>query len=189
MALPHLTNIEDSNQNNFIIFNNETTHINKYDRPYNRELKFIEKEALYTIGRYLDYLKKQDVYDNTRIIIVSDHGHWGQKSKYLDTPYLKYNPLLMVKDFNQSKDLAINYDFMTNADMPSIATKTIIPNPINPYTGKSLLTTIDKSEVKILAGYIGPEIQKANLYTPRIKGYGYHTVRKNIFNKENWDLR
>ena len=32
--------------------------------------------AILKIGAWLEYLKEQGVYDNTRIIIVSDHGKW-----------------------------------------------------------------------------------------------------------------
>ena len=187
VSLKYATDIENSNENYFVIFNSTVTHINKYDKPYSKELKYIDKETFYEIAEYFDILRKNNAFDNTRIIIVSDHGHWGQESRYLDDLYLKYNPLLLFKDFNSKSDLNFDFEFMTNADAPILAVKDIIQNPINPYTGKSLLQSVDKSEVKILSGWIGPQIQKANKYTPRIWGESYYRVHDNIFEKNNWN--
>lgn len=50
---------------------------------------------------------------------------------------LSYNPLFLVKDFNDNKEMiSISYEFMTNADVATIATKGLIENPTNPFTGK-----------------------------------------------------
>ena len=46
-----------------------------------------------------------------------------------------YYPLLMIKDFN-AKEFSTSEEFMTNADVPTYAVKDVIPNPINPFTGK-----------------------------------------------------
>ena len=60
------------------------------------------------LSEWFDYLKENDVYDNTRIILVADHGisSFGvNNSDYSDlkldedTNVFSYNPLLMVKDF------------------------------------------------------------------------------------------
>lgn len=99
--------------------------------------------ALVEVGKWLDYLKKNGVYDNTRIIIVADHGRPlhqlpgfelddGSNDLY-DTEF--YYPLLMIKDFN-AKEFSTSEEFMTNADVPTYAVKDVIPNPINPFTGK-----------------------------------------------------
>ena len=45
-----------------------------------------------------------------------------------------YYPLLLVKDFG-SKEFVVSNEFMTNADVLTIATKNVINNPINPFTG------------------------------------------------------
>lgn len=96
------------------------------------------------LGKWFDYLKENGVYDNTRIILVSDHGHGMQQmdeyllrlegdDEYSDLEY--YMPLLMVKDFDAS-GFSVDESFMTNADTPSIAFKDIVDNPINPFTGQ-----------------------------------------------------
>ena len=60
--------------------------------------------SLREIGYWMEYLKAKDVYDNTRIIIVSDHGkELGQFASLKINSELDiqaYSPLLLVKDFN-----------------------------------------------------------------------------------------
>lgn len=98
--------------------------------------------AYMKIGQWFDYLKENDVWDNTRIIIVADHGYnvahldsLVNKDLDIDAEYL--NPVLMVKDFDCS-GFTISYDFMTNADVPTIATAGVIDNPVNPFTGNPI---------------------------------------------------
>ena len=87
--------------------------------------------AMIQLGQWFDYLRENDVYDNTKIIIVSDHG------AYLSFPGMEfdadntakynvfndvnlYKSLLLVKDFD-SHELTEDPAFMTNADTPAIA--------------------------------------------------------------------
>ena len=97
--------------------------------------------ALIQIGKWLDYLKENGVYDNTRIIIVSDHGSGlanfealmgGEDLNNLDLE--GFAPVLMYKDFGSS-GFTVCDDFMTNADTPYLATKDIFTDPANPFTG------------------------------------------------------
>ncbi|MCR5287313.1 MAG: membrane protein insertase YidC [Saccharofermentans sp.] len=92
-----------------------------------------------TLGEWFDYLREKGVYDNTRIILVSDHGHnLGQFDvKCNDRDMEFFMPLLMFKDFN-AKGFTVNEDFMTNGDTPVLATAGIIRDPVNPFTGKPL---------------------------------------------------
>ena len=48
-----------------------------------------------------------------------------------------FMPLLMVKDFN-STGFTVSEEFMTNADVPVIATEGLIENPLNPFTGNPI---------------------------------------------------
>ncbi len=88
------------------------------------------------LANWFDYLRAEGVYDNTRIIIVSDHG--GDLGLFPvecnGTDMESYFPLLMVKDFD-STGFTVSDEFMTNADTPSIATAGIINDPKNPFTG------------------------------------------------------
>ena len=100
--------------------------------------------AFLSVASWLDYLKEQGVYDNTRIIIVSDHAYGvGQFEELIfNNDGEKFDaqgfiPLLMVKDFG-SKGFKVSDEFMTNADTPALATQGVIKNAVNPFTGNPL---------------------------------------------------
>ncbi|MDR3140124.1 MAG: hypothetical protein LBU37_00080, partial [Tannerellaceae bacterium] len=92
--------------------------------------------SLDAIVVWLEYLKKNNIYDNTRIIIVSDHGREIKNSLFQDKGMERFNPLLLVKDRYMRGDLAISNDFMTNGD-PLIIAASDFENPVNPYLGNS----------------------------------------------------
>jgi len=97
--------------------------------------------ALIQLGEWFDYLRENDVYDNTRIIVVSDHGRdlavfdTDYKDPLYDIEY--YQSLLMVKDFD-AKGFTTSEDFMTNADVPTLTLEDLVENPVNPYTGNAI---------------------------------------------------
>ena len=100
--------------------------------------------VLLKVGEWLEYLKENDVYDNTRIIIVADHGYYLYQSEQFhferrgkDIDISNYFPLLMVKDFNEH-GFKVSDEFMTNADTPVLAAEDLIDDPVNPFTGKPL---------------------------------------------------
>ena len=102
----------------------------------------VNMAAFLRIGEWLDYLRENGVYDNTKIILVADHGASLQQIEEMihdpDNAYKHaelFYPLLMVKDFN-AKGFKTSEDFMTNADAPILALKDTISHPINPFTGK-----------------------------------------------------
>ena len=100
--------------------------------------------AYLTLGAYFDFLREQGVWDNTRIIIVSDHGvtrsdadMFGGQLDYNNMSIDSFNPVLMVKDFG-STGFTTDLSFMTNADVPYLATYGLIDNPVNPFTGNPI---------------------------------------------------
>ena len=133
--------------------------------------------ALMSVGKWLDQLKEQGVYDNTRIIIVADHGYGnGQFDELIfnneDTKFdaQGYIPLMMYKDFG-SHGFKVSDEFMTNADTPALAAQGLIKDPVNPFSGKSLS---DPSYKK------GP--QKVIFST----GWDVLTNGTNTFDKSQW---
>jgi hypothetical protein len=209
--LPRLTDFS-SEKNSYITIVNETTHSNQELQPPNFEpnIKITNREqnplykvsgidgniaALKRLGEWIQYLKDNDCYDNTKIIVVSDHGiGTGQGYNYdfqSDWPF-DYNPdhnhpILFVKDFDSDGKLAINNDFMTNADVPSLAFKDIIENPINPNTGK-MIKSIPPSEKKasgiVLTHNWRPGSNNTNTY--RVPDKDWYTVSENLFEAKNW---
>ena len=146
----------------------------------------VNAASLRELGEWFRTLRRLGVYDNTRIIIVADHGYCigVDDSLYYgrtDTQY--YNPLLLVKDYNASGEFKTDNTLMTNADVPTIATQGIIKNATNPYTGKVLSEQVDKSEVYVYRAFKWQvEENQGNTYG----SVYYFKVRDNIFDINNW---
>ena len=97
--------------------------------------------GLIQLGRWFDYLRENEVYDNTRIILVSDHG---RDLAVFDTDYTDplydieyYQSLLLVKDF-YAEGFTTSEEFMSNADVPTLAVEGLIEEPVNPFTGNAI---------------------------------------------------
>lgn len=105
----------------------------------------INMAAYIQLGNWLDYLRENGVYDNTRIIIAADHGRaLGSADEYKFSNFShdgltaeSFYPLLMVKDFD-AKGFTTSDEFMTNADVPVLAMQGLVDNPVNPFTGKPI---------------------------------------------------
>ena len=153
-----------------------------------REHYDVNMAAMLKLGEWFDHLREEGVYDNTRIIIVSDHG-WdlGQFEELIVNEELdvqRFNALLMVKDFN---DTGFRSDdtFMTNADVPAIATAELFADPADPFTGGRLdmsgkdggvsVTLSDHNLLGENSGY--------RLYT---EDSPWYNVNADIFRPENW---
>ena len=186
-SLPKYTAIKDDKKNTFTIFNSECIHINFYQKPFINEHLSLQRQAMKILGSYMKYLKANGVYDNTRIIIVSDHGHWGQSHTTLRSEETSYNPVLFVKDFNRTGEYTTDKTFMTNADAALIAVKGVINKPINPFTGKNILEQTDKNSVKILY-YIDYKTRTNDYpdYKCIYPSAKFYKVSKDIFNPQNW---
>ena len=108
--------------------------------------------AMLQIGRWLDWLRSEGLYANTRIIIAADHGYRLHHSEsWIFDPDLEggdamlYNPLLLVKDFG-STELTRDDSFMTNADVPAYLLRDLVENPVNPFTGNPVTSAAKETE-------------------------------------------
>ena len=139
------------------------------------------------LAKWFDELKNNNVYDNTRIIIVSDHDELvvkPQLSKELNDLITFYNPILLVKDFNSKGQVLTNYDFMTTADVPLIATSGIILNPKNPFTGNNLEANKENGINIFLGG--SAYIRDYQSWEALDKNSSFYHVKDNIFDINNW---
>lgn len=150
--------------------------------------------AILQLGHWFEYLKEQGVYDNTRIIIVSDHGsevHHNEMYELDDgsddlMDIELYNPLLLIKDFD-AKEFTVDEQFMTNADVPTYAFDDLIDNPTNPFTGKE----INNEEKYAHPQYVfsSPEwnVEVNNKETFDPHGIWFE-VSKDMRDKNNWTI-
>lgn len=145
------------------------------------------------LGKWFDYMRENGVYDNTRIILVSDHGRPTAQIEELiyegaisDMGHLEfYYPLLMVKDFN-SQEFSVSEEFMTNADVPTLAVNGIIENPVNPFTGKKINNEekIAHDQYIIYSSHWDVNVNNGNTFLPA----KWLKVRDDIWNHDNWEL-
>ena len=153
--------------------------------PFSKSnLYHVNAAALNRLGEWFDFLKSNNVYNNTRIIIAADHGAGFVFEKEVPgLPFIveQYNPLFLVKDFNRSGSLKTDTTFMTNADVPAIAFAEQIENPVNPFTGKPV-TTDDKSRPLLVSIEGSIHINTAN----EAVSEGDYYVHGNIFDAANW---
>lgn len=226
--LPELTDFytDDSIKGSLVVLDNEATHepillqAPEYEyskAPTDLGNSILKNDAEFStmcgvfkrFGEFIDYLKENDVYDNTRIIIVSDHGMGDGKRNYEGATNLLQqdpaNPLsvtkcnfvatLIVKDFNEHGKFAVHQikdgdfsgldmTFMTNADTPYLAAKGLF-SEIHPFTGKSL-NIQNKADYTILNNSKAESTRIRYNKKFNIKDSELFTVKENIYVNSNW---
>lgn len=145
------------------------------------------------LGKWFDYLRENNCFDNTRIIIVADHGAILPLNEFKNFPDPNipagFNPLLLVKDFDSNAPFQTDTTFMTNADTIFFATEGLPVSTINPFTQKELKP--DKADGCNCFLVHGTEWNaesmrnktKFTLHDER----AWH-VEENIFDEKNWTV-
>ena len=136
------------------------------------------------ITNFIIYLKKNNIYDNTKIIIVSDHGrNVNTKAFDKNIEFANwYNALLMYKDFNSKGEIKIDTNFMTIADTPYLATKHL-DKAKNPFTGNIITNDCKTNGANII--YLNSwKIDEQ--FSNRYNFNQYYYVKDNIFDINNW---
>ena len=205
--LPELT-AYDSEKPSALLLTNETTHESLFLQypsytpvrkvtntgygAFSDKYEFHVNSAAYLkIGEWLEELKRNNVYDNSRIIIVSDHGAIVNAG-ITDTELTiqnerreKFNPVLLVKNFNSRGRLQTDMTFMTNADVPVLALDGIAET-INPFTGKSLRENPKSQGLYITTTRLWhPNKHSKNKFN--INADHWLFVHDNIFDPNNWE--
>ncbi|MBO4241692.1 MAG: membrane protein insertase YidC [Clostridiales bacterium] len=141
------------------------------------------------LGDWFDYLREQGVYDNTRIIIVGDHGRDVHQIEQLEISSVGIdaefaNPVLLVKDFD-SEGFVTDDTFMTNADVPTIALSGIVEDPVNPFTGNPINSDpkFEGPIEVIYSDYYDIDVNNGNVFMP---GFWY-SVHDDIYDENNWE--
>ena len=89
----------------------------------------------------------------------------------------------MVKDFN-SKGFTVSDEFMTNADVPTLALNGTVDNPINPFTGKPINNNFKMEEELFVIISQQWRVQENNGKT--FLPAKWANVKDNIFDRNNW---
>ena len=145
----------------------------------------VNMAAYIQLGKWFDYLRENGVYDNTRIILVADHGQnisqFNVECNGIDMEC--FMPLLMVKDFNAT-GFNVCEDFMTNGDTPVIATSGLIDNPVNPYTGNPITSDAKNGlQTVLFSNEHDVGINNGNTFLP---GSWFVFTGGDIHDPDNW---
>ncbi len=160
--------------------------------------------SIESLTQWFTWLQEHNVYDNTKIIIVSDHGGNGYRdymnrnnisSELLGTDYSYMFPrahaLLLVKDFNQNNAFSIDTRLMSNVDMAAMMYHSIEgyvpPNDAHAFDkidyAKQLVpdrtVPIYHTEFYNWAGFVREKKQ--------FKIKNKYTVTDTIFELKNWN--
>lgn len=154
--------------------------------PYENNFWAINKTA-----KWIDWMKKNDVYDNTKIIILSDHGirdteiteevmvlnpFNSETPKNISMKELLYfTPLMMVKDYNATGPIKEDWRLLSNVDTYNIAFNENDPTKINPPVDRTLNAYTVSWRLKTSVDKLIP-IDKV------------YEVRDTVYNTENWKL-
>ncbi len=142
----------------------------------------VNAAALRMLGQWFAWMRQNGVYDNTRIVIASDHGRdFRGENRTLDTDFDKkelaaWNAILMYKDFGADHEIQEDSTFMTIADIAFLATKGISEPPAFDMAGK-------KNGITVVTGpgEIGDHGKYTLNYTEKYR------VKDNIFKAANWE--
>lgn len=149
--------------------------------------------TLRILGKWFKWMKKAGIYDNTRIIVVSDHGYSGIDPMFGDYKVIRdkngklvettgrVHPLLLVKNFKSRGPVKRSDRFMTNSDTPAIASTGIASS--NPFPDPFALKAERK---KLVVNFVPSRPVENDKYTYKIMGQ--YRVKDSIFNKSNWAI-
>ncbi|UTC68191.1 MULTISPECIES: membrane protein insertase YidC [unclassified Treponema] len=147
-------------------------------------------------AKFFRFLKENDCYDNSRIIIVGDHGRYSMKTR--DMSFLKdftgtgfrpeeLIPLMMMKDFNSDGNLRIDNTFMTLADIPFLTVKDLDEKlQKNPFTGMLFKDSQLKSPAKIMIGGGWQADKELEMTKFKVSEHDWAFVKDNVYEPKNW---
>jgi len=153
--------------------------------PYENNRWFMLRFA-----KWITWMKENEVYDNTKIVVISDHGvTWGiwegntqvnssvnfggnNPSGINDKKFWRLNPLLLVKDFDTKGPVRYDWRLMSNGDAPSILFDEDDQTKKD-STARTLISNFTTWEGEVL-------------YRNRIKVHYKYEVKNNIFDLNNW---
>lgn len=217
----------DSDDNNYVFYANNTIHMPTYlnetfDFPtleknentgsyktyndFETQLYEVYCAIFIKTAKFLDYLRENDAYDNSRIIIVSDHGYHVNMQYYshITTDDIKdslydfrksdrqipnsFDCTLMFKEFNCNEPLKTDDTFMTNADSFYFAIKDLNLSDTNPFTGKKF--SVEKDNGMNLFFQLNEEIDadviRDKTHITIDEKTAWHFVPGDIDNPKNW---
>jgi hypothetical protein len=168
----------------------ETITVNGRTLNYSTYLQKIHYQSnmavMLKLGEWFDYLREEGVYDNTKIILASDHAKPVENFDEMIKDGIdlsQFTCMLMVKDFG-SEEFTVSNKFMTNADVPTLAFKDCIENPVNPFTNKPISDDEKTAHEQyvIMSMFWDVETNQGNTFRQSL----WVKVKDDIWDMDNW---
>ncbi len=156
----------------------------------------VNMAAMLLVGKWLDFLREQGVYNNTRIIIVADHGvslgYTEMWSEWMPQDTAAFWPLLMFKDFGSHGAFTFSDTFMTNADTPSLAFRGLVDRPVNPATGVPVTDRDKQNEEQLICNIAADndfEADENSFFDDSDTTYPYFALKnQDRTDLQNWSI-
>jgi hypothetical protein len=201
--LPQLTSV-DSTGPTLNIMENETTHdtgafgpdfqptpwaipvppadLERFGDEESAQIVYNLGGSIKALEVWFQTLKSADLWDRTKIILVADHGVAFHSDKIREGGFTRFNPLLMVKEFGANAPFQVSDQFMTNADVPEILTRSL-GGASNPWTGKPLSSDPKNGRLFV---HVGPSWPPSMTATSFGIDQTWELTEKSIFTHDGW---
>jgi hypothetical protein len=122
------------------------------------------------VTAYFQFLKDAGVYDNTKIVVVSDHGIVGsiedRSSRAIAggtkaEVFVRSRSLLLVKERDATGALRTSEEFLPNAEVPGIVCQEI-GGCVNPYLANRPIATDGRNDPFVVS-YVPWQFAEQNL--------------------------
>lgn len=203
-TIHHPTYLNDAFDYPLFKQNNNTGLYKTYD-TFETQLYEVQCAVFIKLANYFDYLRKNNAYDNSRIIIVSDHGYHVNMTHYnnfnmsnVDSIYNfkrgnrqipnSFACTLMFKDFNCTEPIKNDKTFMTNADAFFLVKEGLDLSEINPFTKKKFVTNKENGINLFfqVSGEIDADQMQDRTQITFDEKTAWHFVPGEINNPKNW---
>ena len=205
--LPEVSNT-NSQQNTFKYFHTCFTHIpygigedgnlvdfnSQYPDEVHKSFIFGEsayysaKKFIALMAAYTDWLKANGLYDNTAIIIVSDHGNDYSENNPLapegieavlpKTTFNRLNSLFLVKPVGETGSVRVNNTFASNGDINAALQSAL--GLQSSYTGSDVHVGVSPR-----ADFVS---SRSNFRTDGVAKYTIYKVKDSITDPKNWQV-
>lgn len=198
-SLTSLSQVTESQKNQFKFIINELTHVpwsmDEQCLPINTVTEnILSKEGTYpahiqaeycaikSVSRWINWLKQNNVYDNTMIFVVSDHGNEDSEQIYTtwngNPPKVGFHALMLLKGFNQRGKLTIDQSPMANFDVQELILKNM--GKVEGLASNKMKRT----RCTVLASSWMRSKHASNYFL----GTEKICIQENLFEKEGWKI-
>jgi hypothetical protein len=138
------------------------------------------------VGQYMEWLKTNGIYDNTMVVVASDHG-WVSNNPALknvnnQVRYSMFQSFLMIKDLGDTAPLKESKEFISNASVPGIICD-VLGGCVDRATGKTIHYQTLQGSVTLHETPWQPSSQNGDSYVID----AMYRVKSDVTKSENWE--